>query len=64
MQYDPVRRSVTMAIEKMVDLGAEFVHINDYQSTMFADNVRRFDDFAEGMTPILLHPFHAQEKRD
>lgn len=64
MWSDLVQRFVNMAIKGMVNLGAEFVHINEYHSTMFAENARQFDEFAEGMTFILSQPFHAQEQCD
>lgn len=53
--------SVTdMMVEGMMDLGAEVVGINNYNTLTFAENVRRYEELAEGTRFILLHSFYVQ----
>lgn len=49
-------------VERMVDLGAEFANINDYYTPLFAEYARKFEDFAEGNSSLLIHSLHSQEQ--
>ena len=51
----------TMTVERVMDLGAEFVGIDSHNTLCFAEYARKFEDFAEGTSSILFHPLRAQE---
>ena len=48
-------------VESMIDLGAEIVGINNYHTLVFAENVRRYEELAEGTRSILLHCLFVQK---
>lgn len=53
-------RGANMMIDSMVDMGAEFVGINDYWTPLFAESARKFEELAEGIQRISYH-FNVQE---